>query len=95
MLELIILLKANSINIILAILIICTPILLILAPFVKQDIEDKFSKKLIKKKEAKQKKENLENFDENLIRLEKLGKLYKDGIITKEEFEEKRNKFKL
>ena len=47
---------------------------------------------IIKKKEAKQKKENLENFDENLIRLEKLGKLYKDGIITKEEFEEKRNK---
>jgi len=60
------------------------------------------------KKRAKAKKENAEiegekklkadevsEFDKNLIRLEKLGKLYKDGIITKEEFEEKRNKFKL
>ena len=60
------------------------------------------------KKQAKAKKENAEiegekklkadevsEFDKNLIRLEKLGKLYKDGIITKEEFEEKRNKFNL
>tara|TARA_B100001059_G_C17716787_1_gene518432 strand:- start:558 stop:812 length:255 start_codon:yes stop_codon:yes gene_type:complete len=60
------------------------------------------------KKRAKAKKENAEiegekklkadevsEFDKNLIRLEKLGKLYKDGIITKEEFEEKRSKFKL
>lgn len=60
------------------------------------------------KKRAKAKKENAEiegekklkadevsEFDKNLIRFEKLGKLYKDGIITKEEFEEKRNKFKL
>ena len=42
-----------------------------------------------------EKKLKVDEFDRNLIRLEKLGKLYKDGIITKEEFEEKRNKFKL
>ena len=43
----------------------------------------------------REKKLKADEFDKNLIRLEKLGKLYKDGIITKEEFEEKRNKFKL
>lgn len=42
-----------------------------------------------------EKKLKVNEFDKNLTRLEKLGKLYKDGIITKEEFEEKRNKFKL
>ena len=47
------------------------------------------------KAKSKAKADEVSEFDKNLIRLEKLGKLYKDGIITKEEFEEKRNKFKL
>ena len=45
--------------------------------------------------EKKLKADEVSEFDKNLIRLEKLGKLHKDGIISKEEFEEKRNKFNL
>ena len=44
---------------------------------------------------AKQERQETTRFDENLKRLEKLGSLYKDGIISKEEFEEKRKKYKL
>ncbi len=45
--------------------------------------------------EKKLKAEKVKEFDKNLVRLEKLGKLYKDGIITKEEFEEKKKEFKI
>ena len=45
--------------------------------------------------EKKLKAEKVKEFDKNLKRLEKLGKLYKDGIITKEEFEEKKKEFKI
>jgi competence protein ComGC len=55
----------------------------------------------LKQKKQKQAQEQAQEqadtarFDKNLQRLEKLGKLYKDGIITKEEFEDKRKKYKL
>ena len=45
--------------------------------------------------EKKLKAEKVKEFDKNLVRLEKLGKLYKDGIITKEEFEKKKKEFKI
>ena len=45
--------------------------------------------------EKKLKADEVSEFDKNLTRLEKLGKLYKDGIITKEEFERKKKDFKI
>ena len=42
-----------------------------------------------------EKKLKVDEFDRNLIRLEKLGKLYKDGVISKEEFERKKKDFQL
>jgi multidrug resistance efflux pump len=42
-----------------------------------------------------EKKLKVDEFDRNLIRLEKLGKLHKDGVISKEEFERKKKDFQL
>ena len=56
----------------------------------------KKASKIKEQKDKIRKKSNeLNEFDKNIERLKKLGELYKDGIITKEEFEEKRNKFNL
>ena len=56
---------------------------------------DDIKKKKEKQNSIKQEQQEIIRFDENLKRLEKLGSLYKDGIISKEEFEEKRKKYKL
>ena len=42
-----------------------------------------------------EKKLKVDEFDRNLIRLQKLGQLLKDGVITKEEFDEQREKIEL
>ena len=71
---------------------------IILSPFLIL-IFIEFRKWTEKKRKIRQeqiKKSNeLNEFDENIERLKRLGELYKDGIITKEEFEEKRNQFNL
>ena len=64
-------------------------------PYITKDIEDIYKKKKNQKKEANIKADKLKLFDKNVERLQKLGKLYKDGIITKKEFEEKKKEFKI
>ena len=93
--SLVVFLKSDVGAILLAIAVVCLPIVFIIAPFVKDDIDKTFKKKQTQKREAKIKEDKLKLFDKNVERLEKLGKLYKDGIITKEEFEEKKKEFKI
>jgi len=67
-----------------------------LIPFYYYDKIEKFIENRRRKTTASAKrKKDIRTFDENVRRLEKLGKLYKDGIISKEEFEEKKEEFRL
>ena len=53
-------------------------------------------KKILKKPiDVVQKKTSDNDLDKKLERLQKLGQLLKDGVITKEEFEKQKNKIKL
>lgn len=61
----------------------------------REDWKEKRDTLKQKKQKKAQEQADTAKFDKNLQRLEKLGKLYKDGIITKEEFEDKRKKYKL
>lgn len=57
--------------------------------------KDKFDG-IVQKTINKSKKKNEEaNLDKKLDRLQKLGQLLKDGVITKEEFEEQKKKIEL
>ena len=93
--SLVIFLKSNVETILTVVAIICLPIILLMSPYISKEIGKGYNKKQTQKKEAKIKEDELNTFDKNLERLEKLGKLYKDGIITKEEFEEKKKEFKI
>lgn len=57
--------------------------------------EKDMRKKLKKPIDIIQKKNADNDLDKKLERLQKLGQLLKDGVITKEEFEEQKNKIKL
>ena len=95
MMSLVIFLKSDVGAILSAIVGISLITYFIIGPFIKEDINKAFKKKQTQKREAKIKEDKLKLFDKNVERLEKLGKLYKDGIITKEEFEEKKKEFKI
>ena len=59
------------------------------------DLRKKFNKSVKKPIDVIQKKTADNDFDKKLDRLQKLGQLYKDGLITKDEFDEQKKKIKL
>ena len=59
------------------------------------DTRKKFNKSVKKPIDVIQKKTADNDLDKKLERLQKLGQLYKDGIITKDEFDEQKKKIKL
>ena len=59
------------------------------------DTRKKFNKSVKKPIDEKKKKTADNDLDKKLERLQKLGQLYKEGIITKDEFDEQKKKIKL
>ena len=59
------------------------------------DTRKKFNKSVKKPIDVIQKKTADNDLDKKLERLQKLGQLYKEGIITKDEFDEQKKKIKL
>ena len=77
----------------------CVIVLAIVLWMTEDSATSPYKKKIQAKKEAKkalaEKHNKVIQFDKNIERLEKLGKLFRDGVISKEEFDEQKSKFKL
>ena len=63
--------------------------------FVIKDIYKSVTKRIGKIENSNKTKKEEANLDKKLERLQKLGQLLKDGVITKEEFEEQKKKIEL
>jgi hypothetical protein len=73
----------------------CVVVLAIVIWMTEDSITSPYKKKIQEKKALAEKQNKVIQFDKNIERLEKLGKLHRDGVISKEEFDEQKSKFKL